>query len=75
MVNGSEVLPIPPAPPAKQLVITLNQDGSLSVTGPLENKMMCYAMLMIAHDSLKDFYDARAANSAGIVVPPAGLRV
>ena len=38
-----------------QLVITLEDNGQLNVNGPLDNLLMCYGMLQLAHDSIKDY--------------------
>lgn len=34
------------------------QTKGTTVTGPIEDKMLCYAMLEIARDSIKDFKPA-----------------
>lgn len=39
-----------------QLLITLNlQNGQVSVSGPIDNKMMAYGMLAAAKDAIYDF--------------------
>lgn len=40
------------------------------VTGPVDNKMACYAMLEMARDAIKDHHAAIAANK--IVAPTNG---
>jgi hypothetical protein len=34
----------------QQLVITINDKGEVSVSGPLENKLICYGLLEMAKD-------------------------
>ena len=36
-----------------QLVITLNDDGQLQVTGPIQDRGLCYMMLEIAKDVVR----------------------
>ena len=38
-----------------QLIITQNTDGSVTVSGPIDQKMWCYGMLEMARDAIKDF--------------------
>jgi hypothetical protein len=37
--------------------ITMHEGGSISVSGPLANKSLCYAMLEMARDAVKDQCD------------------
>lgn len=46
-----------------QLVITLNPDGQLSLSGPIQNKILCYGLLGRARDAIKDF-------KGNIIIPP-----
>ena len=41
------------------LAITLDPDGSVRVQGPIDDKMLCYALLENARDAVKDYGDAR----------------
>lgn len=45
------------APAAKaQLVITWNgPPAGVQVTGPIQDKMLCYALLELAKDAIRDF--------------------
>lgn len=49
------------------LTITLNDQGRLSVTGPIENKVLCYGLLGAARDEISSY------KAATITAPPAGL--
>lgn len=40
--------------PVAQLIITLMEDGSTSVNGPIANVPMCYGMLEVAKDAIRD---------------------
>jgi hypothetical protein len=52
-----------------QLVITLNQDGSVTAAGPIDQKLMCYGMLELAKDAIRDF------KPAGIIAAPPGVQL
>lgn len=57
------------------LTITQTADGTVSVNGPIQNRPLCYAMLELARDCIKDFND-RAAKSPIVpasVMPPLRL--
>lgn len=41
--------------PKMQMVITLMDNGSVQVQGPLANKMLCYGILEMARDAIKDY--------------------
>jgi len=48
-----------------QILITLSDDGQLSVRGPLQNKIMAYGLLEMA----KDVVRAQPVKPPDIVVP------
>jgi hypothetical protein len=43
----------------QQLIITMLPNGSLHVEGPIEHKMLCYGMLGMAHDLIKDYVPSK----------------
>jgi hypothetical protein len=45
------------ATPRARLVLTLMSDGSLTVEGPTQDKLACYAMLELGRDAIKDAHD------------------
>lgn len=48
------------------LTITLNQaTGQVHVSGPIDNKLVCYGMLAVAHDVIAQ----RSATPTNLVVP------
>lgn len=49
-----------------QLTITMDAQGHLSVNGPLEQKGLCYMLLELARDAVRD-YDPAAHQ--GLVMP------
>lgn len=51
-----------------ELRISLNETGQVTVTGPIDNKGLCYSMLECARDAIKEFADARAKQT----IVPAG---
>ena len=38
-----------------QLIISMDEQGRVSVTGPIGNKLLCYGMLKLAEDAIRDF--------------------
>lgn len=49
------------------LTITMNDQGGLSVTGPIENKLLCYGLLEAARDVICSH------KATQITAPPIGL--
>lgn len=48
-----------------KLVIEILPDGRLNVNGPIENKMLCYGMLELAKDAIRD----HAEKNRSMIVP------
>ena len=46
-VNGNK--------PRVQLVVSLMTDGSVAVGGPLHDKILCYGLLGLAQDAIRDY--------------------
>lgn len=44
-----------------RLEIILNDEGQVLVNGPIEDRLLCYGLLGVAKDSLKDHHDVRAS--------------
>lgn len=61
-----------------EIKITMDERGAIAVTGPLENRFMCYAMLEVARDVIKDHAEraaqARQVSLVGVADLPASLR-
>lgn len=73
-----------------QLTVTLNPNGSVTVSGPLANKVLCYGMLEGAMDVVRSFTEKAAEQqkaeaekaasngaegSISLVIPTGQLRV
>jgi hypothetical protein len=57
-------MPVPTPGPGgalPKLVISLRPDGSVEALGPLGDKMLCYALLEMARDAIRDH--CKAAES------------
>ena len=52
--------------PQAQLVITLNQNGTVTINGPINNKILSYGLLESARKALDDFVPNQPPE---IVVP------
>jgi hypothetical protein len=48
------------------LVITMDENNQIGVSGPISNKLLCYGMLAVAHDAIKDFNDNAAKQRSPI---------
>lgn len=42
-------------PPQTQLTVTLNANGSVSISGPINNKILCYGLLEAGRAALDDY--------------------
>lgn len=56
---------------ATELKITINDDGQLSVSGPIQNKLLSYGMLMVAMDAIRDQHEtnSRLVQPASLIPP------
>lgn len=55
-----------------QLIITL-KDGFLTVDGPVENALLCYALLEAARDAVHArVLNAQRERESGLVIPRIG---
>ena len=50
-----------------KLAITLSPNGQVSVTGPIDNAMLCYGLLEVAKDVVRTHVQKKAES--GIVIP------
>jgi hypothetical protein len=63
------------AVPEATLIITYQAGGPVQVTGPIENKVLCYGMLEAARDLIKDFKPSQIIQPTGLhIVPEKGVR-
>jgi hypothetical protein len=49
-----------------RLVIEMDPNGRVNVSGPIGNKMLCYAMLECAKDAIREYM---IKNQSPIVIP------
>ena len=70
-------MPIPPPPPKKvnmqpeefRLIITHNmRTGMTNASGPIKNKGLCYMLLELGRDTIKEYHD-NPKNKSLIEVP------
>ena len=60
-----------PQPPRAQLLIVLNHDGTIGVSGPIDNKLLSLGMIECAKEAIIEHI--RKATSL-ISAPPPGFR-
>lgn len=62
--NGFIPRPRRPSQEHKVVEITIRVDdnGNVNVSGPISNKLMCYGMLELARDAIKNFAEKQAAS-------------
>ena len=62
---GSEPQPAQLGP---QLVITW-KPGGVEVSGPIQDKVLCYGMLEAAHDAIAEWHRAQGVKKNPLVLP------
>lgn len=60
-----------PEPEQIQIVITMTPDSQVSVTGPLDNKVLCYGLLEVAKGVISAYRPA--AEKPRLVEPVAAI--
>ena len=61
-----------PDPSIATLVLTLNQrTGGIQVNGPIDNKFLCYGILEVAKDAIRDYVAQKRAEIAAQEIVPA----
>jgi hypothetical protein len=68
MTDGQDAVNAAGAPVVAQLVISLHANKAISVTGPINDRMVAYAMLETARDIVYD-----TAKNAEKLIQPASL--
>lgn len=61
--------PALPIQPQVQLLITMTGERGVQVTGPIENKLLCYALLEMAKDAIREY------RPSSIARPPMDFRL
>lgn len=52
-----------------ELHIILLPDGKVTITGPINQKLLCYGLLESARDAIKEFNDAAARGGLVLAQP------
>lgn len=55
------------------LVIEMESTGETRVTGPINNKGLCYSMLELARDVIRDHVEKQAKTSGLVTAQPGDL--
>lgn len=55
-------------PVTHELLIQYRADGSVTVNGPIHDRMFCYALLALAQDIIRDFSAQRGQSQPLTVV-------
>jgi len=58
--------------PLMTLAITIDEKGQIQVTGPIENKLLCYGLLEIAKDVVHEHCE-RISNQRVVPAGPADV--
>jgi hypothetical protein len=56
-----------------QLLIEMNEQGQITVNGPIGQKMLCYGMLDCARDAIKDYTDKAAQGPQIALAQPSDI--
>jgi len=54
-----------------ELLVKYNADGSVSVNGPINDRLLCYGMLEMAKDAVRDYNKERESK----IIKPAKLEI
>jgi hypothetical protein len=52
-----------------ELTIQMDPSGNVSINGPIDNTILCYGLLEVARDLLKNHRDKKQQMTASIVAP------
>ena len=79
-IKDGNGVPTPPAPPMVTLTIQWVGPGHpVQVNGPINDKMLCYALLELARDAIREYNDALAQKSRLVqpvaITPPSHLKL
>ena len=55
------------------LTITRMENGQVSLQGPISDQLLCYGLLEVARDAVKQFNDDRKKQAPKIEVPSPGM--
>ena len=55
-----------------QLTISISASGDINVSGPIADKLLCYGLLEIAKDLIKDYQPSSVMVPKGVILPPMG---
>jgi hypothetical protein len=55
-----------------QLIISITDTGKVEVSGPINDKLTCYAMLEAGKDAIREFHESQAKSK---IVPANGAAV
>jgi hypothetical protein len=56
----------------QQLTITLDEQGNVGINGPINNKVLCYGLLELAKDALRNYDPNKRVELATGTLPPIG---
>lgn len=59
-------------PSRAELIIRITAEGKCEVSGPINDKFVCYAMLESARDAIKEYADSQAKSA---IIPANGVPV
>lgn len=45
-----------------QIIITMTKEGAISVSGPIDNKLISYGMLELAKESIAQYHENKKKN-------------
>lgn len=53
-----------------KLEIMLNDNGHVTVNGPIHDRVLCYGLMAVAHDSIKDYNEQLKQQAQTRVLTP-----
>jgi hypothetical protein len=62
----------PQAPKVQtQIIVSMLDNGTINVTGPIQNKLLCYGMLEVAKDVVRNHVERPGSNL--VIAPPGSV--
>ena len=56
---------------AVQLIISMDDNGQVGVNGPIDNQVLAYGLLMIAHNAIYDYHKQKENRiTPATLIPP-----
>ena len=57
-----------------QLIITLTDENQINISGPIQNKLLCYGMMCVAMDAMRESHEQnKQLIQPATLIPPTNI--